>query len=134
MVVCMGEWIRRKYGVGWKGREVGLGGMGGELVWGGGEEMSEFKVGDGVKVGKEMGGLGGRKGMECGWEGIGLVGSIKGDERVELLRGRMRKGYVEMMLEGVGKGEIGFRLKLRGGCEKEGKMVGEMMGMLKMEM
>ncbi|UHS65570.1 hypothetical protein RPN242_gp030 [Escherichia phage vB_EcoM-RPN242] len=134
IVLCMPEYITTNYGVGWNGSELGLAGMGAQFLSRAAQDMTQFKLGDALNVGKEMGRFAATKAIQSASEAIPFLPSINAHDTLELFTGTMTNPYVEMIFQGVRNREIPFTFKFTPRSQKEAKMVREIIRMFKMHM
>lgn len=100
IVLCMPESITTNYGVGWNGSELGLAGMGAQFLSRAAQDMSQFKLGDALNVGKEMGRFAATKAIQSASEAIPFLPTINAHDTLELFTGTMTNPYVEMISKG----------------------------------
>lgn len=134
ILLCMPEAITTNYGVGWNGSELGLAGMGAQFLSRAAQDMSQFKLGDAMNVGKEMGRFAATKAVQEASQAIPFLPTINAHDTLELFTGTMTNPYVEMIFQGVRNREIPFTFKFTPRSQKEAKMVREILRLFKMHM
>ncbi len=134
IVLCMPESITTNYGVGWNASELGLAGMGAQFLARASQDMTQFKLGDALNTGKELGRFAATKAIQSASQAIPFMPSINAHDTLEMFTGTMTNPYVEMIFQGVRNREIPFTFKFTPRNQEEAKMVREILRLFKMHM
>lgn len=134
IVISMPEALTTNYGVGWNGSELGLAGMAAQFLSKAANDMSQFKLGDALNVGKEMGRFAATKAIQSASQAIPFLPTINAHDTLELFTGTMTNPYVEMIFQGVRNREIPFTFKFTPRNQDEAKMVREILRLFKLHM